>query len=51
MPDGVTPIMGLELSGTVAALGEGVSGFALGDPVCALTDGGAYAQYCAVKAA
>jgi len=51
MPDSVTPIMGLELSGTVAALDEGVSGFALGDPVCALTDGGAYAQYCAVKAA
>ena len=37
MPDGVTPIMGLELSGTVAALGEGVRGFELGDTVCALT--------------
>ena len=50
MPPGLTPILGLELSGTVVALGAGVSGFAVGDAVCALTDGGAYAQYCAVKA-
>ncbi|WP_258866897.1 NAD(P)H-quinone oxidoreductase [Avibacterium paragallinarum] len=50
MPKGVTPIMGLELSGTVVALGEGVSEFQLGDKVCALTDGGAYAEYCLVPA-
>ncbi len=50
MPAGVTPIMGLEVSGEVAALGEGVVGFAIGDPVCALTDGGGYAGYCAVPA-
>ena len=50
MPAGVTPIMGLELSGEVVALGAGVSGIAVGDPVCALTDGGAYAEYCVVKA-
>ena len=48
MPAGVTPIMGLELSGEVVALGAGVSGIAIGDPVCALTDGGAYAEYCVV---
>lgn len=41
MPAGVTPIMGLELSGEIVALGADVSGFAVGDRVCALTDGGA----------
>ena len=50
MPKGVTPIMGLELSGTVAAIGEGVTAFKLGDEICALTDGGAYAEYCIVPA-
>lgn len=50
MPKGVTPIMGLELSGTVAAIGEGVTAFKPGDEVCALTDGGAYAEYCIVPA-
>lgn len=50
MPPGLTPILGLELSGTVVALGAGVSGFAVGDAVCALTDGGAYAEYCTVPA-
>lgn len=50
MPAGVTPIMGLELSGEIVALGADVSGFAVGDRVCALTDGGAYAEYCTVKA-
>ena len=50
MPKGVTPIMGLELSGTVAAIGEGVTAFKPGDEICALTDGGAYAEYCIVPA-
>lgn len=50
MPKGVTPIMGLELSGTVAAIGEGVTAFKPGDEVCVLTDGGAYAEYCIVPA-
>ena len=50
MPPGLTPILGLELSGTVVALGAGVSGFAVGGAVCALTDGGAYAEYCTVPA-
>jgi len=34
----------------VAALGEGVSGWQVGDPVCALLAGGGYAEYCAVPA-
>lgn len=50
MPKGVTPIMGLELSGEVVGVGDGVSEFKIGDLVCALTDGGAYAQYCIVPA-
>ena len=50
MPAGLTPIMGLELSGEIVAVGAEVRGFAVGDSVCALADGGAYAQYCAVKA-
>ena len=50
MPKGVTPIMGLELSGEVVGVGAQVRDFALGDKICALTDGGAYAEYCVVKA-
>lgn len=49
-PSGANPIPGLEVAGTVAALGEGTTGFALGDAVCALANGGGYAQYCAVPA-
>ena len=49
-PPGVSEILGLEVSGTVAALGEGVSGWQVGDPVCALLAGGGYAEYCAVPA-
>ena len=49
-PPGASKILGLEVSGTVAALGEGVSGWQVGDPVCALLAGGGYAEYCAVPA-
>ncbi|MCW1427531.1 NADPH:quinone oxidoreductase family protein [Novosphingobium sp. JCM 18896] len=42
---------GGELSGTIAALGEGVSGFAVGDTVSALTNWGAFAEYVVAKAA
>ena len=42
-PPGASPIMGLECSGTVTELGEGVSSFAVGDEVCALLAGGGYA--------
>lgn len=50
MPPGVTPVPGLEVAGEVAALGAGVQGFALGDVVCGLTDGGGYAEFCLVPA-
>ena len=45
-PPGASDILGLEISGTVAALGEGVSNWNIDDKVCALVSGGAYAQYC-----
>jgi NADPH2:quinone reductase len=45
-PPGVTPILGLEIAGEVAALGEGVKSLELGDKVCALVSGGGYAEYC-----
>lgn len=50
MKPGFSPIPGLEVAGEVVALGDGVSGYAIGDRVCALTNGGGYAQYCAVPA-
>ncbi len=45
-PPGVTDIPGLELAGTVVKLGPGATGFAVGETVCALVSGGAYAEYC-----
>ena len=50
-PQGASPLPGLEVSGTVATLGEGVDGLAVGDEVCALIDGGGYAEAVAVPAA
>ncbi len=47
-PKGASPWPGLEAAGTVAALGASVSGWAVGDPVCALLAGGGYAEYVAV---
>ncbi len=47
-PPGASSIYGLEIAGTVAALGAGVDAAHLGQPVCALLAGGGYAQYCAV---
>jgi NADPH:quinone reductase len=49
-PKGASDIPGLEVSGHVAALGEGVTGFAVGDAICALLAGGGYAEYAAVPA-
>ena len=49
-PPGASDLPGLEAAGTVAALGDGVSGWKVGDPVCALTPGGAYAEYCTAPA-
>ena len=50
MKPGMNPLPGLEVAGEVAALGDGVSEFAVGDKVCALTNGGGYAQFCTVPA-
>jgi putative PIG3 family NAD(P)H quinone oxidoreductase len=47
-PPGTSPYPGLECSGTVAELGAGVSGWAVGDRVCALLTGGGYAELVAV---
>ena len=49
-PPGASDIPGLEVAGTVAALGDGVTGWAVGDAVCALLAGGGYAEYAAVSA-
>ncbi|WP_420368832.1 NAD(P)H-quinone oxidoreductase [Curtobacterium sp. L1-20] len=43
-PPGASDVLGLEVSGTVRALGAGVQGFAVGDRVCALLSGGGYAS-------
>jgi NADPH2:quinone reductase len=50
LPPGVSDLPGLEVSGTIAAIGDGVTGWALGDAVCALTPGGGYAEYCRTPA-
>jgi NADPH2:quinone reductase len=49
-PPGASPLLGLEASGVVVAKADDVTGLNLGDQVCALTPGGAYAEYCAVDA-
>ena len=45
-PKEATDIPGLEVAGEVAAIGAGVTRWKVGDKVCALTNGGGYAQYC-----
>ncbi|MEU7525257.1 NAD(P)H-quinone oxidoreductase [Saccharothrix sp. NPDC042600] len=50
-PPGASDVLGLECSGTVAALGEGVTGWRVGDRVCALLAGGGYGSKVAVPAA
>ncbi|WP_438292843.1 NAD(P)H-quinone oxidoreductase [Streptomyces sp. HUAS TT7] len=47
-PPGASPYPGLECSGRIAALGPGVSGWSVGDEVCALLSGGGYAEKVAV---
>ncbi|KXT55847.1 NAD(P)H-quinone oxidoreductase [Gordonia sp. LUNF6] len=49
-PPGASEIMGLEVSGRISAVGEGVSGWQVGDEVCALLAGGGYAEKVAVPA-
>ena len=47
-PAGASPYLGMECSGTIAALGESVIGWNVGDQVCALLSGGGYAEQVAV---
>ncbi|WFP50910.1 NAD(P)H-quinone oxidoreductase [Methylomonas sp. EFPC3] len=49
-PPDASPILGLEVAGTVAEIGSAVTGFSVGDPVCALVTGGGYAEYCLASA-
>ena len=44
-PEDASPIMGLEVAGTVLAVGDKVTNWQVGDPVCALTHGGGYADH------
>jgi len=48
VPPGASPLPGLEISGEVAELGSSVTTWKRGDKVCALANGGGYAEYCAV---
>ena len=50
-PPTASDLPGLEASGTISAIGSGVSGLAVGDAVCALLPGGGYAEYVATPAA
>ena len=49
-PPGASDVIGLECSGTVASVGEGVSGWSVGDEACALLAGGGYGEKVAVPA-
>jgi putative PIG3 family NAD(P)H quinone oxidoreductase len=49
-PPGASQIIGLECSGRIAALGDGVTGWQVGDEVCALLAGGGYAELVCVPA-
>jgi putative PIG3 family NAD(P)H quinone oxidoreductase len=49
-PPGACPVLGLEVAGEVAKKGQGVTGWSVSDKVCALTNGGGYAEYVAVPA-
>jgi putative PIG3 family NAD(P)H quinone oxidoreductase len=51
MPTGASPIPGLEVAGEIAGLGEGVTGWNLGDRFTTLTNGGGYAEYVTAPAA
>lgn len=45
-PPGASPYLGLEVAGTIVAVGPDATRWQVGDRVCALTPGGGYAQYC-----
>ncbi|MBM3345037.1 MAG: NAD(P)H-quinone oxidoreductase, partial [Betaproteobacteria bacterium] len=50
-PPGASDLPGLEIAGDIVALGEGAAGWRIGDSVCALVQGGGYAEYCNAPAA
>ncbi|PZN95206.1 MAG: NAD(P)H-quinone oxidoreductase [Alphaproteobacteria bacterium] len=50
MPPGTPSIPGLEIAGTVVAIGDGAERWRVGDAVCALIAGGGYAEYCTAPA-
>ena len=50
-PPGATDVFGLEVSGTIVAASADVSGTRIGQRVCALINGGGYADYCVAEAA
>ena len=45
-PTGASPILGLEVAGTIIAVGDEVQQWQVGDAVCALVTGGGYAEFC-----
>ncbi len=49
-PADASPVLGLEIAGEVASLGQGVEALSVGDRVCALVNGGGYAEYCVAPA-
>ena len=49
-PKGASDLLGLEVSGIVVATGKDISSWAVGDKICALTNGGGYAEYVAINA-
>jgi NADPH2:quinone reductase len=49
-PPGASDLPGLEIAGTVVAVGDGVGDWRVGDTLCALTAGGGYAEYCTAPA-
>jgi putative PIG3 family NAD(P)H quinone oxidoreductase len=49
-PPDASPVIGLEVAGTIVACGDGVSAWQVGDQVCGLTPGGGYAEYCTTSA-
>ena len=44
-PKDASPVIGLEVAGEVVAIGEGAGRWRVGDRVCALTNGGGYAEF------
>jgi NADPH:quinone reductase len=49
-PPGASDIPGLEIAGTIIALGAGVNRWKIGDHICGLVTGGGYAEYCSIPA-